>query len=496
MHRVLFPDFVELDTDGGKDLSNLFLKKMVPNSSGVQSGPECVHSCESVFSKHRIRKIELAAQDNQSSTSTGSQSSSKQLLLNSEVSLLQATIQNQEMLLSNARQEMHELRLKMQQQSAENRSLKNQLIEMREAAAMIAEQHATETQNYLAKVMDAEEKTLHAASAIDLATNVHKAAISAQRAVSSVRFENLAFKRDKDRLIHLLSMFEPAKALALQLQQIPSNYFPLPGIGTTAISAITKAQLNSTSSFVNPLISKKIAAEGSFWMSSNIASVVLGWGDENSIEEITLVPLLEQLNKLWTDATKRAQELASVSRLKKNRTASEPNERRNCATPNKGKKCRKKVQRNPNILYPSTLTEAASDSVKSLNSLGKLLGSGVSRLRMKSQMEEEESVALDSKTKHYPDLRHVHTPQTVNDHHLVSPNAIRSLYKSEEQSRELHEILPLELLESLKQEMMVLGDLSAGNRSPISPHAIYPKTPLEKSELVLRNTSFRISLIQ
>lgn len=470
MHRGLSVDFAGLNAgvgNGGKDLAKLF--QSMPASLVVQDGLDSFDHHGLVFSKHRIRKIEVTPQDDRSAATTQ--------LLNSEVALLQATIQNKDILLVNARQEMHELRLKMQQQSAENRSLKKELIEMKEAAARISEQHATETQIYLAKVMDAEEKTLHAASAMDLAANVHKAATSAQRAASSVRFENMAFKRDKDRLIHLLSLFEPAKALASQLQQIPSNYFPLPGIGTSAISTITKAQLTSASSFVKPLISKKFTAECSLWMSSKIASIVLGWGTENDIDESTLVQLVEQLSKVWTDSTKRAKELASVARLKKKRIVhNEPlNESQNSSS-RKDRSNKKK----DNSLAPEQTVNA------SLNSFGKLLESGLSRLRMKSLIEEDDGLMQSSKPNYQ---QCVYTPQ------FLSPNAIQTLYKSDEPFRDTHDILPLELIESLKQEMMFVSDLSVEKHSSNSPHNVRHQAPFDNGEIVLRNTSFRISLL-
>jgi hypothetical protein len=495
MQRVLFPDSVCPGAEEGKDMTALFLS--MPVSSSVQKGPKCFDDCESVFSKHRIRKIELAAQDDRSTTGIRSQSSTRQLL-NSEVALLQATIQNKEMYLVNARQEMHELRLKMQQQNTENLLLKKQLNEMKEAAAVIAERHAIEMQSYLAKVMDAEERTLEAASAMNLATNVHKAATSAHRAVSSVRFENSAIKRDKDRLIHLLSLFEPAKALTSLLKRIPSNYFPLPGIGTTAISKITKAQQTSTSSFVNPLISRKLATESSFWMSSRIADIVMGWGAENSLDESVLVQLVIQLNKLWTDATKRAQELHSVTRLKQNRTisVSSLNESRNPSISKMEKKSKKNIQ-SADFLCSSKplLQHDACDSVKCLKSLGKLLESEVSRLRMKAQIEDEDGL-MNAETKHHPDS--LCTPQTVEVHHIVSPSRIQRSCKSEESSIELQEISTLDLLESLRQELMVMEDLPAETCSLISPQTFSHIEPLQKGvgELVLRNTSFRISLLR
>jgi hypothetical protein len=471
MHRGLSVDFARLDANGGKDLAKLF--QSMPASLVKQDGLDSFDHDGPVFSKHRIRKIEVTPQEDRSSAATQ--------LRNSEVALLQATIQNKEILLVNAREEMHELRLKMQQQSAENRSLKKELIEMKEAAARISEQHATETQIYLAKVMDAQEKTLHAASAMDLAANVHKAATNAQRAASSVRFENMAFKRDKDRLIHLLSLFEPAKALASQLQQIPSNYFPLPGIGTSAISAITKAQLTSASSFVKPLISKKFTAECSFWMSSKISKIVLGWGTENDIDESTLVQLVEQLNKLWTDSTKRAKESASVARLKKKRIVhNEPlNESQNSSS-RKDRASRKKDNSFENK------EQTVNDS---LNSFGKMLESGLSRLRMKSHIEEDDGLMQSSKPNHHPRPQCVYTPQ------FISPNAIQSLYKSDEPFRDTHDILPLELIESLKQEMLFVSDLSAEKHSSNSPHIFRHQAPFDEGEIVLRNTSFRISLL-
>ena len=142
MHRVLFPEF-ELDGKlGGRDLTKLF--QTTTSSSHVDNdGSE---ERASVFGKHRIRRFGTAAQLDRGAAENGSHESSTSAKqhLNSEISLLKATIQNQEMLLIDERQQMHELRLKNDRQNAENRSLKNQVIEMKEAASRIAEQHAVE----------------------------------------------------------------------------------------------------------------------------------------------------------------------------------------------------------------------------------------------------------------------------------------------------------------------------------------------------------------
>lgn len=369
MHRILFPDFAELDTsEGGRDLTKLF--QTTQASPHVENGVDAFNENASVFSKHRIRKIGVPARLDRSAAEHGSHgtSSSKQLL-NSEIELLQSTIQNKEVLLTNCRQEILELRLKIEQQSAEKRSLKNQVIELKEAAARAAEDHAIEIQSYLAKVLDAEEKTLQANSAIELAANVHRAAASAQRAVSSTRFENSAFKRDKDRLIHLLSLFEPAKALASQLQQIPSHYFPIPGIGSSAISSITKAQMTSHTNFVKPLVLKTLTAESALWMSSKITNIVMGWGAENNVDRSIWIQLVAQLHKLWADSSKRTQELASVSRLRKSGTAaSTPRDSSNMerieeSRPLTSKKCK---------IAKSKISseQIASDSSRSLSSWG------------------------------------------------------------------------------------------------------------------------------
>jgi hypothetical protein len=489
MHRILFPDYAELDRSaGGRDLTKLF--HMSPLPSHAKNETDSVVECDSIFSKHRIRKIGVAAQFDQNAAEKMSHehSSSTKQLLNSEIALLQSTIQNKEVLLTHARQEMHELKTKMEQQNAEKRSLKNQVIEMKEAAARAAEQHAIEIQNYLAKVLDAEEKTLQANSAMELAANVHRAAVAAQKAASSTRFENSAFKRDKDRLIHLLSLFEPAKALASHLQQIPSHYFPLPGIGSSAISSITKALSSTASCFVKPLVSKKLTVESSFWMSSKIANVVLGWGAEHNIDSCNLMPMVGELHKLWSDHTKRAKEFASVSRLRKNKTAAstprdlsniEFDEGRPLASRNGKRDSRNNKQ--SNISYSTMAHEqGTSDSSRSLNSWGNLLESGMSRLRMKSQMEEGGNPMLNSQRNlfDYPESNYFHmstmsSPKFEDHRKITSTGAIRSFCKSDEQSLEkTHDLISSELLESLKREMLPVGDimahahLLAGKQSP------------------------------
>ncbi len=508
MHRVLLPEFVELDGKvGGRDLSKLF--QTTTTSSNVDNdGSE---ERASVFGKHRIRRFGTAAQIDRGAAENGSHESSltsAKQLQNSEISLLKATIQNKEILLTDERQQMHELRLKNDRQCAENRSLKNQVIEMKEAASRIAEQHAIEIQSYLTKVMDAEEKSLQASSAMELAASVHKAAISAQRAAVSARYQNSAFKRDKDRLIHLLSLFEPAKALALQLQQIPSHYFPLPGIGSSAISSITRAQLTSASNFVKPFVSKKLTAESSFWMSSKIANTVLSWGTENNIDESTLMELVAQLHKMWTDSTKRAKELTSVSRLRKSRTASSctPRDLSTTFTTDDRIESRPFVSKKhnwvqndnrTNISYSSqpVFQRKATDSELSLDSWGALLESGMSRLRMKSHSEQKDS-QTNSRANHHPESDFLSMPSpSFQDHHIISPHAIRSLCKSEERSRETCDIASLDLIESLKQEMLFMGDLLVEKRSPMPPQSLPHKEPFEKSDLTLRNTILRISLI-
>jgi hypothetical protein len=500
MHRALFPDSAELDrSERGGDLSMLF--HVAPASSQVENG--IADECPSVFSKHRIPKIGVAAQlDRRAERGSHDSFNSTKQLLNSEVMLLQSTIQNKEVLLTNIREQMLELRLKLEQQSAEKQSLKNQVAEMKESTARAAEQHAIEIQSYLAKVLDAEEKTLQANSAIDLAANVHKAAESAQRAASSARFENSAFKRDKDRLIHLLSLFEPAKALAIQLQQYPSHYFPLPGIGSSAISSITKAQLTSASSFVKPLVSKKMTAESTFWMSSKIAKVVLGWSAENNIDERISLPLVAQLDKLWIDSAKREKEFASVSRLRKNRTAASPMEHFKEDRPLTSRKFKiAKRDKQANISYPSTPAheQMINDSATSLNAWGTLLQSGMSRLRMKSHTEgEQDSRVLHSETTYYPEshVSYMQTPKCV-DHRIASPVAsFQSFLKCEERSHKKHDFVSSELLESLKQEMLLASNLSAGKSSPLLSQYLSPTAPLEKAgELALRNTSLKISLL-
>jgi hypothetical protein len=111
-------------------------------------------------------------------------------------------------------------------------------------------------------------------------------------------------------------------------------------------------------------------------------------------------------------------------------------------------------------------------------------------------MEEEDGFMHNSKIKNHPDSRFLNTPKMVEDQRIVSPNAIRGLCKTEERSRESHDIVSIELLESLKQEMMVLGDQSAEICSQISPQTFsHMMVPLEKGELVLKNTSYRISLL-
>jgi hypothetical protein len=499
MHRVLFPEF-QLDGKlGGRDLTKLF-QTTTSSSHADNDGSE---ERASVFGKHRIRRFGAAAPLDRGAAENGSHesSTSAKQLLNSELSLLKATIQNQEMLLIEERQQMHELRLKNDRQNAENRSLKNQVIEMKEAASRIAEQHAVEIQSYLTKVMDAEEKSLQASSAMELAASVHKAATGAQRAATSARYQNSAFKRDKDRLIHLLSLFEPAKALASQLQQIPSHYFPLPGIGSSAISSITRAQLTSASSFVKPFVSKKLTAESSFWMSSKIANTVLSWGTENNIDESTLMELVAQLHKMWTDTTKRAKELTSVSRLRKSRTAScTP---RDLSTTDDRNESQSFASKKDNWLQNDIRTNISHSSQSpfqqktelSLNSWGELLESGMSRMRMKSHSERKDS-SLNSRANHHPesDLLHM-PPPSFQDHHIISPLAIRSLCKSEERSRQTRDVESLDLIESLKQEMLFMGDLSAEKRSPMPPQSSLHKEPFEKCDLTLRNTILRISLI-
>jgi hypothetical protein len=504
MHRILFPDFAELETSaGGKDLTKLFQSPQA--SPHAENGVDACNESASVFSKHRIRKIGVPARLDHSTAEHGlnGTSSSKQLL-NSEIELLQSTIQNKEELLTNCRQEMLELRLKIEQQSAENRSLKNQVIELKEAAARAAEDHAIEIQSYLAKVLDAEEKTLQANSAIELAANVHRAAASAQRAVSGTRFENSAFKRDKDRLIHLLSLFEPAKALASQLQQIPSHYFPMPGIGSSAISSITKAQMTSHSSFVKPFILKTLTAESALWMSSKITNVVMGWGAENNVDRSIWIPLVAQLHKLWADSSKRTPELASVSRLRKSRTtASTPRDLSNMEHMEESrtlasKKC--KVEKSHKISTTSDHEQIASDSSRSLSSWGKLLESGMSRLRVKSFNEREDCQMLDSKNNDHPSLstNYAYMPSAkFEDHQIISPGDIRSFCRSEERSRGTHDFVPSELLESLKQEILLVGDGLAVKNSPALPAPSLSRTsPFEKcGELTLRNTNLRISLL-
>ena len=497
MHRILFPDFAELDTsEGGRDLTKLF--QTTQASPHVENGVDAFNENASVFSKHRIRKIGVPARLDRSAAEHGSNgtSSSKQLL-NSEIELLQSTIQNKEVLLTNCRQEILELRLKIEQQNAEKRSLKNQVIELKDAAARAAEETAIEIQSYLAKVLDAEEKTLQANSAIELAANVHRAAASAQRAVSSTRFENSAFKRDKDRLIHLLSLFEPAKALASQLQQIPSHYFPIPGIGSSAISSITKAQMTSHSNFVKPLVLKTLTAESALWMSSKITNIVMGWGAENNVDRSIWMPLVAQLHKLWADSSKRTQELASVSRLRKGGTAaSTPRDLSNMerieeSRPLTSKKCK---------IAKSKISseQIASDSSRSLSSWGKLLESGMSRLRVKSLAEGEDNQMLNSNNNH-PSLSTndlcVPSPK-FEDHRIISPGDIRSFCMSEERSRGTQDFVPSELLESLKQEI-IAGDVLAGKSSPALPApSLSRTTPFEKyGELTLRNTNLRISLL-
>ena len=494
MHRVLLPEFAGLDGRNSRDFSELFFT--TPASSRADNSMDASDEGASVFSKHRIRKIGVVTPRNQRTSESGnpskttsesgycnsspsdaersrqSLSSANQLLI-SEVDLLQATIRNKEMLLANTQQELHELRLKIEQQGAENRSLKDQIIDMKEAAAVVAEHHAIETQSYLAKVLDAEEMTLQAASAIELAAKAHEAANAAQRAASNARFENSAYKRDKDRLIHLLSLFEPAKALASQLQRIPSHYFPMPGLGSSAISSITRIQLTS-SSFVKPAILKTLTAECTLWMSSKIANAVLGWGLENKIDESILMPLLMELNNLWSESTKKIKEANSVSRLK-NKIS--PRDQQTMETERKGKMETKSKDKQKKLYSSSPASQIFShDSARSSASWGQLLETGLNRLRSHSQNRR----GLE------------------DQHRIISPESIRSLHQSEERSRETHDIIPLDLLESLKKEMQFAGgDHSAEKHSQSLPQSATPKvsTPLERGTIELRNTTLRISLL-
>jgi len=504
MHRVLLPEFGEFDK--GRDLSRLF--STAPASSHEESSLDASDEGNLVFSKHRIRKIGVGNQSNLSTAESNrkgfaktnqnespsdaersrhSLSSTKQLL-NSEVALLQATIRNMELLLTNTQQELHEQSLKLAQRGAENQLLKDQIINMNEAAAVIAEQHAIETQRYLGKVLDAEEMTLHAASTLELAAKAHEAANAAQRAASNSRFENSAFKRDKDRLIHLLSLFEPAKALVSQLQRIPSHYFPLQGIGSSAVSSITRIQLTSTASnFVSNKILKTLAAESMSWMSSKIANVVLGWGTENKIgDESILMLLIVELNKLWSESAKQVKEVTSVARLKKPKTLhSTPRDHSTIGDPDDtfiSSRKSKMERRDKQPLYSSSPAsqQMAHDSVRS-SDWGQLLESASHSLRMHSQNRVNDDQMLPRSHQ----VLNASIPK-IEDYY-ISPHSIRS--------RERHDIVPSDLLESLKQEMVFAGHHSAGGHSQSSPQPQKVHAPLEKSTIELRNTTLRISLL-
>jgi hypothetical protein len=150
-----------------------------------------------------------------------------------------------------------------------------------------------------------------------------------------------------------------------------------------------------------------------------------------------------------------------------------------------------------NISYPSTPAheQLTHDSATSLNAWGTLLQSGMSRLRMKSRTEGEQDIRmLHSGTNHHPEshVLYMPTPKFV-DHRIASPAAsIQSFLKCEERSHEKNDFVSSELLESLKQEMLLSGNLSAGTPSPLSQYL----SPLGKAgELALRNTSLKISLL-
>jgi hypothetical protein len=494
----------------GRDLTNLFHTMPRPSLAVVENGGDDIDDSASVFSKHRIRKIGVANQNVHSPAESGSIGSSpktKHQLLNSEIALLQATIRNKEMLLENVKQEMQELRLKFEQQSAEKISLKEQIVEMKEAAARIAEHQAMETQRYLSKVMDAEEKTLQATTAMELAANVHKAACNAQRAAITARMENSAYKRDKDRLINLLSLFEPAKALALQLQQIPSHYFPMPGISSSAISSITKAQQAASSKFVEPIVTKKLLAESSSWLSSKVAGIVLGWSTEHGINESISMPLIVDLHKLWSDSMKKAREAGSVSRLKKNRTTlstprnltdlsaniehiNESRSRLSC-----GEQMESEQKQSANF-QPLTHLPKQSPGNRSLKCWGQLLETGMSRLCMKTDGQRAEEIMPESKPNSGQDSGiHSMLSPICEDRRIISPSVIRSFGKTGERQRESNTIVPSDLLESLRQEMLGLNIIETEQQSPGCNDTSIIRPNFKQNELTLRNTNLRISLL-